>query len=537
MFRMYWIKSVLLAGLVVMLSGCETHEYSDDTYTVSGSVFGLNSNGLELLDQNNQRLVIGGNQFEFTSALRPGEVYQIGIAKQPPTQVCKVHDGIGFVRNQDIENVTIHCRKWQQDTPVFRENTGSTLSIKIAKDNSRHAVAAWQQDRLVNGELTSDILVNVYSEEFAIWFGAISMNNTDAGSSENPQLAVWDDRNFVVVWQQLDNETYHIYSRFYSPETALSEPIRVDNGQHDATEPRIAVNQAGSILLLWQQSDGSTQRLMASQPSQENGWGWAPPVMVSSDSLDTDVSDPHVTIDESGRGAAVWLQKNDQGHQDVWASLYSPSTNWSESQMIEQQPVADALTPNVTVDGNGNVVVAWIQQSAESELRSLWVNTYSPEGSAKGWGEPEELQIEHAGNAQANPQVMAYCSSQAIVVWSQDDGEGVNRVWAITHTPGIGWTSDPLIRNVNLDDSVTPQISQDGDGNVMVVWQQTADSRDSVWAVVYTPISGWGEPVSIETTQQEDSAQPLVAMGENGHAIVLWRTSGPNGDLKSNRFE
>ncbi len=85
---------------------------SIDTYTIGGSVSGLNGSGLVLQNNGSDDLVINANgSFTFTTPQADGTDYAISVLTQPenPSQICSVSNGNGTVAGADASDVNVSC--------------------------------------------------------------------------------------------------------------------------------------------------------------------------------------------------------------------------------------------------------------------------------------------------------------------------------------------------------------------------------------------------------------------------------------------
>ena len=82
------------------------------TFTISGSVSGLNGSGLVLQNNGADNLAISANgAFSFVTALNDSVDYLVTTQSQPtgPAQTCTVSNGSGTLAGADITNVAVNC--------------------------------------------------------------------------------------------------------------------------------------------------------------------------------------------------------------------------------------------------------------------------------------------------------------------------------------------------------------------------------------------------------------------------------------------
>jgi len=538
-------KAALIGLMTLLCASCEIQPYSDDTYRIGGFISGeLSADGLKVVSQSGEVIDVIGRQFSFAKELRPGDTYAVEVAEQPGAQICKVQNGAGVVLGKNIDDIEVRCRSWRTGKAVFEKESSKTTKMVLDKDDQRHAIAVWQQESNTGNE--SDIRANLYREDFGDWFEIKQLNTDASGPSINPQLSSHGDRDLYVVWEEInaDDDSKIFFLRHNQDITQL--PQDVVSG--DVSEPKVASNDQDEVIVLWLQSgpDTDDKQVFFSVPDPESGWGFLKGSRVS-DGVG-DVSDVQLVMHPDGDAVAVWLEADENDINQVRGKFYdSKKEVWVGQEndtafLISSETDTAASSPELTIDGNGNIVVAWVQQGIDKASTSVWINTYSyrPSTTKNVWGEAVELEVKNAGNVVSDSvKVMAYKSTQAMIIWSQDDGTGTNRIWAVTHKPDGKWEAIALsnIQSVaDVEDADQPQIAQDGDGNVIVIWRQSIAGNKTIWSSIYTPVSGWGTPVQLEENGTGDSAEPLIAMGQSGHAMAIWRKE-VNGDLFSNLFE
>ena len=80
------------------------------TYTVGGTVTGLNASGLVLSDNGGNDLTVasGSSAFTFSQALQSGATYDVAVATQPAGETCSVSSGTGTISGA-VSNVAVTC--------------------------------------------------------------------------------------------------------------------------------------------------------------------------------------------------------------------------------------------------------------------------------------------------------------------------------------------------------------------------------------------------------------------------------------------
>ncbi|MGZ6034932.1 MAG: beta strand repeat-containing protein, partial [Myxococcaceae bacterium] len=95
------------------------------TYTVGGTVSGLNGPGLVLQDNGADNLSIGGNgPFAFSTALTGGDHYSVTVLSQPAGQTCAVSGGSGTIGSANVTSVVVGC----VTNPIPKYRVGGVVS-------------------------------------------------------------------------------------------------------------------------------------------------------------------------------------------------------------------------------------------------------------------------------------------------------------------------------------------------------------------------------------------------------------------------
>ena len=106
-----YISVIFVLGLA--LAGCGgSLTPAPVTYTIGGTVTGLNGTGLVLLNNGGNNLSISANgSFTFSTAIASGATYSVSVLTQPssPLQFCTVTNGSGTVGGANVTNVAVAC--------------------------------------------------------------------------------------------------------------------------------------------------------------------------------------------------------------------------------------------------------------------------------------------------------------------------------------------------------------------------------------------------------------------------------------------
>ena len=92
------------------------------TYTIGGSVSGLEGSGLVLQNNAGDDLAITANgDFTFLTAIDDGSSYDITVLNQPdgPGEICSVTNNNGLVSGENVSDVGVTC---SSDDLIFKDS-------------------------------------------------------------------------------------------------------------------------------------------------------------------------------------------------------------------------------------------------------------------------------------------------------------------------------------------------------------------------------------------------------------------------------
>jgi hypothetical protein len=251
--------------------------------------------------------------------------------------------------------------------------------------------------------------------------------------------------------------------------------------------------------------------------------GWEAPILLEADDIE-DAYYPKITADASGNAIAVWSQNH-----SIWANRYLSGMGWVGPQPIStSDPGIGAANHEIAMESSGMAVVVWEQ------FDGFYFNISSARFSpSSGWETPEEIEI--LALSAVNPKVAIDSSGAAMVIWTKYSGMGfhVFSSWHDSATPG--WQAPELVEDIATWSHV-PDLAMAPDGRAIAAWLVDDTTSQSIWANLYSPLSGWGAEQKISSDFTISNA-PMVSINAEGNAIVAWSEfTYPDQRLWSNRF-
>lgn len=228
-----------------------------------------------------------------------------------------------------------------------------------------------------------------------------------------------------------------------------------------------------------------------------SGWGAA----VTIDDLDGTAGVPSISTNDDGSAVAAWTQKT-EWYCHVYASMYSPSGNWSTPEKISDYYWDNAPQVSTFIDDEGDVLVVF---GTESRFYS----------HGTGWGPEERFDNEvfrHALAANGNGSVVLVYPKYNYTI----DGEQLRFK---VYVKGSGWDDGGLVFQGAAAQIRHPMAGMDGEGRVIAAWTMGNLYAQSLCASRFDGKT-WSDPATLSDPLFAES--PSLAVGRNGDAIIAW---------------
>ena len=230
-------------------------------------------------------------------------------------------------------------------------------------------------------------------------------------------------------------------------------------------------------------------QLQAAQP-----WPF-PPVQISNPGQDA--SSPQIAVDGNGDVVAVWVENT-----IIHANSADITGTWSGISVLSG---SGASSPCVVIDGSGTATAAWITSSginiASRPLNGSWS---TPPGTIAASGATSlKMAIDPSGNI--------------VLAWEESDG----CIHSATQLAGGSWpvSSDTL----SAAGASSPNVAMGASGLVVAVWQGVENAVATVYQASKLVAGVWGAP-AILSQADVNSAYPQIAVDAVGNAHAIWFT-------------
>ncbi|WP_108126479.1 hypothetical protein [Saccharospirillum mangrovi] len=497
--------------------------------TLQGSIFGLEADGLMLLNNAGQTLPLTSDKkvFDFDALYYPSDEYAITITRQPEGQLCDLVNGAGLAGSPEAESIAIHCWKWQAAV-----NMGFGSWPQVALNDNGHAVVAWHDGTNLKARYLNN----------NAWGGVVTV----AGQRviDAPRVGLdGDGAGLLVGWNRNVDGRNILRSNVVSSTGAWSEAATV---QESAINPALAMNEAGQALAVWP--------LGAKYYSGNNSWSGDPDAIAPSGAIGIPRNNTVVDINAAGTAIAVWQEDiNSQKATVIRANIFRTNLDaepsWDSAAIelarhpygtetevdgIEGQPKFVGH-PHVAVNNAGQAVAVWeAVQLNEGNVGTgtvnILVSVYAQRDGVWEWSEPEQISDNQPGQgAAALPQVALDDQGRAVAIWQQQNETGHRDIWSSQYAIATSQWTTPEKRGAGSSfvDAINPQIAMREKGDAMVIWIAIEETEArSLVAQLYSPDAGdWLEQprvlADVTSTAGNSGNNHHLVMNNRGQAMVV----------------
>ncbi len=197
---------------------------------------------------------------------------------------------------------------------------------------------------------------------------------TDQGS---PDIAIDAAQNLYAVWSDSRDGGSDGYFAYRPNGGAWGANVRVnDRAGAVSSAPKIAVNASGNAYVVWQDyRNGHPDIYYAYRPA--NG-SWGASRRINTDTGTAVQRDPVIGIDDAGIASIAWTDDRN-GHDDIYFTSGTATGGWSpELRLNDDTSTAEQITPDLAVDGAGNVDVVWADGRNGEYAYALWLDRRNP---------------------------------------------------------------------------------------------------------------------------------------------------------------
>jgi hypothetical protein len=338
----------------------------------------------------------------------------------------------------------------------------------------------------------------------ATWTSASTLSAAGQHASE-PAVAMGSEGHAAVVWQRSDGSSNRVQAAVAAPGGAFGTPQTLSDAGNSAFSPHVAVDRAGNAVAVWARSDGQRSRIQVSVRAAGGAFG-SPQTLSASGAH---AFEPRVAMAPGGTAVVVWYRAEGI-YNRIQAAVRPPGGVFGPVQTLSGAGQG-AFDPQVAMDANGGAVVVWRRSDG---VRFRIETAIAP--PAGPFGSPQVLSA--AGADAFDPQVAVNAGGTAVAVWRR--AAGLSRVESSTRPAGGSFGAAEPVSPADAA-GLEPRVAVAASGLTIVVWRRAAATSSRVLAGVRPPSRPFATPQVLSATGRR-AFEPQVAIDSETNTHVAW---------------
>ncbi len=234
----------------------------------------------------------------------------------PQVSIDSAGNAIAVWKQWDGTHYRIYANRYVAGTvwgtaAIIDAGPNNANNPQVSFDSAGNAIAVWEQWDGTN--------YRIYANRYVAGTGWGTAAIIDAGPNNAyyPQVSFDSTGNAIAVWRQSDGTYYRIYANRYVAGTGWGTAAAIETNPNNANNPQVSFDSAGNAIAVWQQNDGTYYRIYANRYVAGTGWGVAAII----DAGPTGAYYPQVSFDSAGNAIAVWDQ-SDGTYNRIYANRF-----------------------------------------------------------------------------------------------------------------------------------------------------------------------------------------------------------------------
>jgi hypothetical protein len=298
--------------------------------------------------------------------------------------------------------------------------------------------------------------------------------------------------------------------------------------------PAIVSDGSGGAIMAWTDYRGESSRIYAQRIDASGLLKWA----IDGIALTTTQSFVQGAVEDGSGGVIItWVDLRNGNDFDIYAQRFNGQgqPQWTTGGIQVSASEGFQTNPVITTDGHGGAIIAWIDDGLEMDAaKDVYIQHVNADGSL-AW--PVNNPVTEAYYRQEDIKIISDENGGAIVAWTdyRNSMTGTTAVDVYAQRISAGgsqlWTTDGIGAAVYDRYQQYPQLTSDGHGGAIIVWEddRDADNTNAFNVDIYGQhISAGGDVlwtsngVGIGVTP-DTQTRPVLTKDGTGGAIITWQ--------------
>jgi Calcineurin-like phosphoesterase len=356
--------------------------------------------------------------------------------------------------------------------------TGSHFDPRIAAAPSGNFVVVWEDDRDGNG--VGQIYARGFDKDGNALFGEKVVNTVSSGEQRHPDVAMDDQGNFVVVWEddQDGNGSYQILARgFLANGTQRFADMTVNSvsaGQQ--FQPAIGMDAVGNFVVAWEDDqDGNNSYQILARAFTATGAQRIADFTVNSVAAGQQLN-PAIALDASGDFVVAWEDDQDDNNyfQIAARGFHANGGNRINQFQVNTTATGQHGKPSLGMNADGDFTVVWEDDQDDNGYYQIYGRGFTFSGTQR-FGVFAVNTV--SDGQQYAPSIAMDQTGDFVVGWEDDqDGNGSFQIQARGFAPnGSQRKADFTVNSDASGQQYLPAVAIDEQDRFVFSWQDDMD--------------------------------------------------------------
>ncbi len=364
----------------------------------------------------------------------------------------------------------------------------------------------------------------------------IQTNVRTAGNQCNPTVSLRNDGGFVIAWSSYfsgSGRSNDIIARRFDPNgIPETEDIQLNaTTEGNQTEPALAINDAGSILVAWQGPGGREEEDIYARLFDPNGSPLTAELAVNADPNGRQIY-PRMAAGADGAFLVVWENRpsdETSGNTTIRAQRFDPNGVPVGDGFQVSGDVHDCRYPDIAMNEVGDTIVVWMEDRTR---RSIHACRLDPNDA--GPSSPFEVNTDEIASI-TRPAVTMNAAGAFVITWDGDPNRAsLDDIHARCYDPNGDPLSDPFVVNAVREGAQQwPRVAINDANEFVVAWQHTHEDPNLATDIFARRFDGRGRPLSDDVRLNGYVAgkqrYPDIAMAPDGSFLAAWESEDQDG--------
>ncbi|MEM9885905.1 MAG: 3-coathanger stack domain-containing protein [Bacteroidota bacterium] len=412
-------------------------------------------------------------------------------------------------------------------------NDNQEFSV-VAMDADCDFIIVWGSEDFQNDGMEDGIYAQRY---FKGTTEELTVNPPSTLQQENPDIAIDDNGNFVVVWDSPDGDQDGIYGQRYSANGSKIGSDFLVNTYTTSFQrfPAVAMDVNGNFVVVWDSNgqDGDALGIFG-QRYDANGSKIGAEFQVNTYTIGNQ-DDPSIDMNASGEFVVTWQSSGQDGDgRGVFGQRFDATGNKIGAEFqVNTYTIDTQFRPAVAMDEDGAFVVTWESNGQDGDLGGIYGQRFDANGNKAG----VEFQVNtYTTGIQWKPAIGMNSNGRFVIVWRSDGQDGSNDgVYGQRYDSNGNEVGTEFQINTYADSNQwADDIAMDNKGNFIATWASFGQDGSS-YGVYGQRFNSDGSKiggeflVNIYTDLYQGDSR--VAMNADGDFVIAWETDKGNGFL------